>query len=113
MSKILEATCVAGLVKIDGLPITDATVLSQGTKASTGAALLDEDKCTYVASNATDIADLITKLSDLVQLVSDTFSSIGAGMTGPTTAPPPTLPAAIVQLALIKTQLTAQGSNLK
>ncbi len=112
MSKILPATCVGGVVKIEDKPVT-ATILSQGTKSSSGAALMEEESVTYVASNASDIKDLISQLTDLIQLVSDTFTAIGSGMTGPTTAPPGTLPTSITQLAAIKSLLTTMKDNLK
>lgn len=112
MSRALDATCESGAVKIQGKVVT-ATILSQGTKSSDGLAILEADKVTYVTSNASDIKDLISQLTSLIQLVSDTFSSIGTGMTGVTTAPPPTLPAAITQLAAMKSTLDTMKDNLK
>ncbi len=113
MSRIFDAECLANIVKIEGKPVTPATVLSQGVKSSTGVALMQGDKIHYVTSNATDIKDLISQLTDLIQLVSDTFAAIGTGMTGPTTAPPASLPTSITQLALVKTTLTTMKDNLK
>lgn len=112
MSRILPATCSAGVVQVENKPVT-ATILSQGVKQSSGVALLEKDTLTYVASNASDIADLISQLTSLVQLLSDTLTAIGTGMTGSSTAPPPSLPTSITSLATVKTQLTAMGNNLK
>ncbi len=113
MSKMIDGTCSAHVVTADGIAVEGVEVLSQGTKSSTGVVLLQEDKAKYITSNATDIHDLIAQLSDLIQLVSDTFSAIGTGMTGPTTAPPASLPASITQLATMKAALTAMKDNLK
>ncbi len=113
MSKILDASCVAQIVTVDGKPVATALIQSQGTKSSDGVLLMEGDKQTYVTSNASDIKDLISQVTDLIQLVSDTFTAIGTGMTGPTTAPPGTLPTSITQLATIKSLLTVMKENLK
>ena len=113
MSKILDASCQALIVTVDGEPVPTAVIQSQGIKSSTGLLFMDGEKHTYVTSNASDISDLISDISDLIQLISDTFTAIGTGMTGPTTAPPATLPASITQLALIKTALNLMKENLK
>lgn len=110
--KFIDASCQNNQVTADG-KVVPAEILSQGKKSSTGVMLMDEDKRAYLTSNATDIADLITKLESLVQLISDTFSAIGSGMTGPTTAPPGSLPTSITQLATIKSQLDTMKVNLK
>ncbi len=112
MSRILDATCENNIVKVEGKTVT-ATILSQGKKASTGVALLQGDKLSYVTANSSDLHDLIVKLSSLVQLLSDTLSAIGTGMTGPTTAPPGTLPTSITQLATAKSELDTMKDNLK
>lgn len=113
MSRILDATCVANVVKVEGKVVSPVTILSQGVKSSTGVALLESDKLTYVASNASDISDLISQLSTLVQSISDAFSAFGTAMTGSTTAPPATLSTIISGLASTKAALTTMGNNLK
>ena len=112
MAKFIDATCVNNQVTAYGKPV-QAEILSQGKKSSSGIMVMEDSRRAYVTSNATDIADLITKLSSLVQLVSDTFSAIGSGMTGPTTAPPGSLPTSISQLATIKSDLDTLKVNLK
>ncbi len=112
MSKILKASCLTNVVKVEGKSV-QATVLSQGVKASDGIFVLDESEGTYVTSNASDINDILAQLSTLIQTVSDTFTAIGTGMTGPTTAPPVSLPTKITALATIKTALDAIKDHLK
>lgn len=112
MSKIKPASCVSNVVKIGSFPV-DATVLSQGVAPSSGLALIEEDNVTYITSNASDIHDVIAQVTNLIQLVSDTLTAIGSGMTGPTTAPPATLPTSIVNLATIKSTLSVMKDNLK
>lgn len=107
MSKILPASCTANVVKIENKPVT-ATVLSQGVKASTGAALVEEDVVTYITSNATDIKDLITNLGDVV----DKIITIVTGLDGG--APTPGTQAAnIALLSTLKATMIAQKDMLK
>jgi len=112
VARILDATCENNIVKVEGKTVP-ATILSQGKKASTGAALLQHDQLTYVTSNATDIKDLITQLSTLIDKIETTFTDIASGMTGPTTAPPPALTADLLAMTNIKTALDLMKDNLK
>lgn len=114
MSKILSATCDAnGKVSVAGKEVPDALVLSLGKQSSEGALLLDELLKIYVTSSATDIKTVIEKLSALITQISTTLTSIGAGMTGPTTAPPPTLASDVAMLTSIKVELDTLKESLK
>ncbi len=74
MSKILPATCDAsGKVTIEG-QVVASTVLGQGKKASTGAALLEEGSSTYVPDTSSDLHDTIASVNDLVQKLQDVFT---------------------------------------
>ena len=128
MSKILDATCDAdGKVTVEGVVVTDIEVTSEGKAASTGLVLIDQDRARYITSSAGDIAltidQVIASLDSLVEVlnkIGTTFTSIGAGMTGITTAPPPTLPtdvsailASAGELTAIKTELETLKGGLK
>lgn len=76
MTKILDATCEAGIVTAEDVPVSDAQILSQGTKSSEGILVMDEDKATYVTSNADDLKDAIDKLSSILGDLSDLVASI-------------------------------------
>ncbi len=115
MSKVLNATCAAGVVlagePIPG-PVASAEILSKGIGPSTGILIMDKDKATYVTSNASDLESTLTTLASVLTDIATTLTSIGASMTGPTTAPPPTLAvdvakitAAVVQINLLKAVL--------
>lgn len=112
MSKILDATCEGGEVTIEGKTVS-ATILSQGTASSEGAALVDKDKVIYVASNATKLAETIEKACEMIQDIATILTSIGAGMTGPTTAPPGTLATDVASLIAKANTLNALKDNLK
>lgn len=114
MSKILDATCDAsGKVTADGMEIVGAVVLSEGKQASSGTAVMDGDKVWYLTSNATDIKTTIEKAADAITKIANLFTAVGAGMTGPTTAPPPTLATDLVELNLVVTELNQLKEALK
>lgn len=120
MSKILEATCDAeGVVKVGEIEVPDVIVLSAGTQESTGLLFLDGEKKVYLPSSASDIAstiqaaiDTITEVAAAVTKIGTTLTAIGAGMTGPTTAPPPTLAVDVAELNTKVTALNAIKSDL-
>ncbi len=120
MSKVLDATCDAqGMVTAEGVQVPAASVLSEGKAASSGVLLLDQDKARYLPSSASDIAATIDKvvkvLDDLAPAltqIATILTSIGAGMTGPTTAPPPTLATDVLQITAKVTALNATKTEL-
>lgn len=112
MSKILEATCISKAVKWEGAPV-EATILSEGNGESTGVLLLEKDKAFYLTSNASDLKLTLDKLINALTKVTETLTAIGAGMTGPTTAPPPTLATNVAAVNLLVNELTTLKGNLK
>lgn len=114
MSKILPATCDAnGKVTAEGVEVPGAVVLSLGKQASSGILLLDTEKAWYFPSSATDIQTTIDKTTKAIDKIIAIVNSIGAGMTGPTTAPPPTLVTDVAALTTIKGELDTLKGALK
>lgn len=113
MSKMLDATCVSGVVTSGGFPVAAAEILSKGVGPSTGLLILDEDRAKYVTSNATDLESTLTTLASVLTTIATSLTSIGAGMTGPTTAPPPTLAADVAQITAAVAQINLLKGLLK
>jgi len=114
MSKILDATCnAAGVVTADGTTVIGAIVLSEGHQASEGLAVMDGDKVWYLTSSATDVKTTIEKMADAITKIANLFTSVGGGMTGPTTAPPPTLVTDVLALNTLVTELNTLKAALK
>jgi hypothetical protein len=120
VAKILEATCTGGVVKVGAIVIDDAVILSKGLGDSEGVLLIEEFQSTYIPSQASDLEDTLTqliaaleKVADAVTKTSTTFTSVGAGMTGPTTAPPPTLAVDVALLVTYATAITAAKTQLE
>ncbi len=113
MSKILEASCALGIVTSEGVPVLTADILSEGVGSSSGVLILDEDLGTYITSNATDLKTTIEKLASSLNTIATALTSIAAGMLGPATAPPPTLPVDVATLIATATELTLLKETLK
>ena len=120
MTKVLQATCENGVVKVGDVTI-DALILSAGVNSSTGILILQDDRPpVYIASSAEDLdltigylIALITDLASALTTISSTLTAIGAGMTGPTTAPPPTLPTDVATLTSKVTSMNATKVDLQ
>ena len=120
MSKVLEATADAsGVVTADGVPVPAADLISEGKQASSGILIIDGLKAWYIPSSATDIKTTIENLIDVIDAtaaaitkIGTTFTAVGAGMTGPTTSPPPTLAADVLELTGKVTELNAIKTEL-
>lgn len=121
MSKILAATCSAtGIVSADGVTVPAAVKMGQGAQSSSGLLIMDGDKAYYLPSETFSdlvttilhIIDLITATAEGVTQIATTLTSIGAGMTGPTTAPPPTLATDVAIIGTKVTLLNATKSQL-
>lgn len=113
MPRAIEATCVAGVVTAGALPVTSAAIQSEGIASSSGILLLDGDKAFYLAKTSPDLKTTLEKIASALGQIATTLTSIGAGMTGPTTAPPPTLAADVAALTVIQTQLSVLKEALK
>lgn len=115
MSKVLDATCAAGVV-IAGfppLPVAGVTILSQGIGPSVGYLILDGTSAYYVAKTA---PDLDTTLGAVLDALAEVRAAIQAIATGPITAAGgsagPTWPALATELGTRVTALTAAELQL-
>jgi len=119
MSKALPAECSNGIVTVGGLPIPNTTILSKGIGSTNGLAVLDEETKTYIPDTTPDLETTLTNLSSsldtlntTIQKIANMFTAVAAAMTGPTTAPPPTLPADVVLLTTYAAQISATKTQV-
>jgi hypothetical protein len=112
MSKILEATCEAGVVTSQGVAV-EATILSEGMGASEGVLVLEGVQASYITSNASDLKTTLEKVVNALTKIGETLTAIGGGMTGPSTAPPPALPANVAEINSLIAELSTLKENLK
>lgn len=97
----------------DGVSVDAAQILSKGQGESQGVLLIDGEKAFYLTSNATDLETTIEKLNSSLNKLVSILTAIGAGMTGPTTAPPPTLATDLAEITALVSELTTLKGNLK
>jgi len=105
---MVEASCAAGVVTVDGFPVPGAEIIGQGIKPSSGAALIDKDRVVYINLNGTDLKNLITQLGTIVQQI----ALITTALDAVTVSPGGTL-ALTAQLSAMQVQLVAMGEMLE
>ncbi len=113
MSRMLEAACIGGVVTVGALPVVGVTILSEGIGPSTGVLIMQGDELYYVAKTSPDLESTLTSVISALTEIATTLTAIGAGMTGPTTAPPPTLAVSVASITSKVVELTALKELLK
>ena len=113
MSKALEATCVAGVVTSEGVPVPDTTILSEGVAASEGLLILDEDKKTYIPKTSPDLKETLDKIVSVLGQISSALSALDtAGFLISATMGVPSPPVAASEISAIDT-LQSELEDLK
>ncbi len=120
MSKMLEATCVAGVVTAGGVPVVEADILCEGVASSEGVLILDEDKAKYLAKTSPDLKTTITKLISILGHLTTALTSIDTKVlvttcgAGPgTTAPLPLAASDIIAITAVQAELSLLKEALK
>lgn len=116
MSKILDATCAAGIVLAGApvpLPVLPVTILGQGVGPSTGIVVIEEGTPTYIPNTSGDLAATLDTVISALGNITTSLAAIAASMTGPTTAPPPTLAVDLARITANAATLTTLRAILK
>jgi hypothetical protein len=120
MSKMIEASCVGGVVTAIGVPVPAADILSEGVAASTGFLLLDGDEAKYVPKTSPDLKTTLTKLISILGQLTTALTAIDTKVlvtscgAGPgSTAPLPLAAANIAALSVIQSELTVLKETLR
>ena len=112
MTKALDASCVAGVVTHNGMPVLGTNIMSAGVGASNGLLILEGSEKYYVAIPTDDlkaILDLIGSLADAVSTgIIGTHSTV-AGVN----AVVDVAAALTVSMTAIKAQATALKAVLR
>lgn len=104
MARIFPATCIAGVVQVDGHTILPTpTIISQGTQSSTGVMILHGNTAYYVATNATDLADTLTQVQNVLGTVASSLNALAGGIG---------IPALILSTAAAATSINAVATTL-
>lgn len=121
MSKILAATCVAGIVKVGALPVLGTEILSQGVGASSGILILQgDDGKYYITNTADDLKSALDSVSAALGSAASALTAINAATiittcgAGPGTGAPILVAAAdIAALTAAKAQIDLLRVTLK
>lgn len=112
MTRILEATCQAGVVKVAGHTVVPTpTILSQGTQSSTGLLIMEGDRATYIATNTTDLVTTLTAIASSLGTIASSLVSIAASDGSPGLII--SIGVAAAQLTAAQAALTTLKGNLK
>lgn len=87
MTKAIEATCGAGVVKVGTVPLTEAKKLSKGIGQSTGVVFLDEKDQYYVANTTPDLEQTLTDVVSLLDQVKTALNAVKASLDNLKTYP--------------------------
>ncbi len=90
MSKILEATCEAGVVTSMGVPVPAAEIQSQGLGESSGLLILEQEKAFYVPKASPDLdttlAKIISALEQIITAHNQSVTALNSAVTAFTAA---------------------------
>jgi hypothetical protein len=114
MPKALSASCIAGVVTVEGVPIPGAVILSEGVSSSTGYVIIDEADIYYVAKTSPDLKTTIGTVSQRFTDIANMFTAVDvqlAAMSGAGGAAVNT--AALVTFNLNNTTFGLTKDNLK
>ncbi len=115
MSKMLEATCVGGVVTSEGVPVPDADILSEGVASSAGILLLDEDKAKYIAKTTPDLKTTLERVASALGTIGSTFGTVSAQLLvlGANPLDLVVIATNIAAISAVQAQLTALKESLK
>lgn len=88
MSKVLTASCVGGVVTVQGVPVPGVILISEGVGQSEGILIVDEDRAYYVTNIGNDLDTTLEKLiaalgklTEALTKATDGFSKAVAALT--------------------------------
>jgi hypothetical protein len=82
MSKILEASCVGEVVTVEGIPLENVEILSEGLGQSEGALLMEGQKKFYITSSASDLSSTIDQIVEGLNKTVEGLNAAGGALNG-------------------------------
>lgn len=114
MSKVLFAECDGSeKIFVDGLEVPDAVILSEGKQASDGILVIEGELVKYLTSSAADLKTALEKMAVGLDKVKASIDLLSTGLTGATSAAPPTLAVSLAEIDSVKTELEQLSGALK
>lgn len=114
MSRLLEATCSAGVVTCEGVPVPAAEILSEGVGSSAGFLILDGEKAYYVAKTSPDLKTTLEQVSSALGAIVSALSTIDAKPVGGSgSAPAPGAAGNITTINSAKTAVDTLKASMR
>jgi hypothetical protein len=113
MTKALPATCLAGVVTCEGVPVTTAEILSEGEGQSEGVLLTEGPDQFYLTSSASDLKLTIEKTIAALNHVVTGLTAAGGALDGLSGGAGTPVTAAASMITPIVTELTLLKETLK
>lgn len=138
MSKVLEASCIGGVVSVQGVPVPGVILLSEGVANSDGILIVDEGKAYYLTNIGNDLDTALGKVIEALEKIGaalektvDSLTAIdtaqyiiavsgGSGAPAVGTPSPPVaagdisgITSAAAELEAVKAELEALKGNLQ
>lgn len=101
MTKIVQASVVSGIVKIDGIDASDVQIIADGQADSSGYALIGHEFAVYIVNTQPDLKNIIEKLISLTEQL----SLLAQTPVSKTPDQTPLNPAVQVEIDLLKSEL--------
>lgn len=92
MAKVLNASCVGGVVSAEGVSVPNAVILSEGVGASAGVLILDGPRAYYAARTTPDLETTLENLILALDQVKSALDSAASALTTIDNKPAGTLP---------------------
>lgn len=114
MIKALKATCVAGIVTADSLPVSGATVLSEGLGSSSGLALIQDGDVYYLTKTSPDLKSALDQISTALSQIASALAALDAKPVGGVgSAPAPAVAANVAAVSAAQSAIAALKGMLK
>lgn len=113
MPRALEATCIAGVVKVGSLPVAGVEILSEGVGSSEGVLILDGEKRYYIADTTPDLKTTLEKLASVLTQIATALAAIDVKPFGAPGSTAPVAATTIAQITALQVEVAALKETLK
>lgn len=112
MSKILDATCIGGVVKVGTAIVPEAVIQSEGVASSAGVLVLDGELKHYIPKTSPDLKTTLEKIASALGELVTALTLIDAKPVGPL-PPAPVAASNIIQLTALQAEVSALKEALR
>lgn len=112
MINVFKASCGGGVVTVEGKPVNVA-INGEGLGASEGYLVISETEAVYLPKTTPDVKEVIEKIEDFINTMSETISIIQSGILNSNMGGQIKLPTFDADIILKKESLLEQKEKLR